>query len=79
MALKRRGNNLAVRSDVMNKNIIRAIKREIKVLFADFIMDFSLQNTKEFTRENIILFSRHICNLFQEYVQPIEGFSEDKF
>ena len=54
--------NLAVRADVMNKNVFRAIKRELKDVYHAFIISRRLKKSKLHSQTNLKKFSRHLMS-----------------
>ena len=51
------GWTIELRYDIMNKNLIRAIKREYKAIYEDFIVKEGLKNTKSYLIKNTELFA----------------------
>ena len=65
----------------MNKNIFRAIRRQCKEIFEEFLSKRSRLNSKikRIFRENLALFSRCLLRETQIDVSSIDGFSEQDF
>lgn len=64
----RKRKNLAVRSDVMNKNIIRAIKRESKRMFDNFVELKKLSKTAAFFDQNVEEFVQYLFESTQIFL-----------
>lgn len=66
---------LALRADVMNKNFFRALRREVKSLFDDFILSnqFSMSRSKRNFRSNLIKYSNHLLEENSEDEEESKG------
>lgn len=56
----RRRRNLAIRLDVMNKNTIRAFKRQLKSEFRNFVSESNLPKSRKANNSNIRIFAMYI-------------------
>lgn len=58
--------DLAVRMDVMNKNVFRAFKRECKTQYKNFLKSHRLSGAKSQTASNTKAFAEHLVNQLDE-------------
>jgi hypothetical protein len=63
-AKQKKKKGLALRADVMNKNLFRAIRRECKAIYEDFLKNNSLSNSrsKRIFKSNLRKFSEYLLN-----------------
>lgn len=73
--------NHYIRPDVMNKNIFRAIRRQCRDIFENFLFEKSLSNSKVkgVFLENLMLFSDHLLNETEISIINIDEFSKSDF
>jgi hypothetical protein len=72
--------SLSLRADVMNKNYIRAFRREIKNLFDRFLLENGFTNSRSgrIFKANLRRFSAHLLEKTKHFTKP-ENFSEEEF
>lgn len=70
--------NLSVRADVMNKNLFRAIKREIKTCFKDYLSSSKLKNTKKNFDIGHKSFCDHLLKIYGE-MKELKSFNQDTY
>ena len=63
-AEQKKKKGLALRADVMNKNLFRAIRRECKCIYEDYLKSNSLSNSrsKRIFKSNLRKFSQHLLD-----------------
>ena len=76
-----RSKNLALRADVMNKNVFRAFRRECKIVFQNFLLSngFTLSRSKRIFRANLRRFSAHLLDQANAVLQASPGLDTDEF
>ena len=72
--------SLSLRADVMNKNYIRAFRKEVKNLFDRFLLENGFTNSRSgrIFKANLRRFSAHLLEKTSHFTKP-ENFSEEEF
>lgn len=73
--------NLSVREDVMNKNIFRAFKRELKTIYTSFLNSRGLNDDKDIMKtkfvQSISIFTDGLVQELGFDTESIKGFNKD--
>lgn len=80
-AVTKKEKSLALRADVMNKNMFRAIRRECKSIFDSYLIENNLSNKKgkRVFNVNLNMFSRHLLESTSVEWQSRRDFDQNEF
>lgn len=78
---KKRRKPLALRADVMNKNLFRAFRRQLKCLYTTFMAERRLYKSRNRRIFNVSLnlFSSHLLSKTNLKWEAISGFNQNEF
>jgi hypothetical protein len=76
-----RSKNLALRADVMNKNIFRAFRRECKTVFQNFLLSsgFTISRSKRIFSANLRRFSSYLLHQTNILLQSRPEFDTEEY